>query len=247
MSKFQTIARALAPAIAMAAALTCGAGANAAEPKFYEDFEDGLSSWTRSNNSEDPTTFGGWTGSVPDDHIFDAFDGAYASVDWSSSYGGTISAWLISPTLSFSNGDVVSFHTISRGDFPDRLELRFSADGGTNVGSDETSVGKFAKTLLVVNPGLTDTGYPTGRLKEDWAVFSATISGLSGPTNGAIAFRYFVTDGGYTGSNSDLIAVDSVTVTAASDTPPVPEPATYLMMALGLGALGLRRMRATRS
>lgn len=248
MSKFQTIARALAPAIAIAAALMCGGAANAADPtpKFKEDFESGLTGWTRTNNSEEANTFG-WTKSDDGDHIFDAYEGAYASVDYLSTTSGTISNWLISPTLSFSNGDVVSFYTISRGDFPDRLELRFSKVGGTDVGSTETSVGKFTETLLVVNPGLTDGGYPSGLLKEDWAVFNATISGLSGPTNGAIAFRYFVTDGGYTGSNSDLIAVDTVTITAASDTPPIPEPATYLMMALGLGAIGLRRMRATRS
>jgi hypothetical protein len=40
-----------------------------------------------------------------------------------------------------------------------------------------------------------------------------------------------------------VIGIDSLRITPAA---PVPEPATYLMMALGLGAIGLRRMRAMR-
>jgi hypothetical protein len=249
MSKFQTIARALAPAIAIAAALTCGAGANAADPAagFEEGFEAGLSGWTAINNSS-PKGFQGW---YSGNDFWDAQAGSnqsLVSADYLSASGlGTISSWLISPELAFNNNDVVTFwtRTVDVVTFPDRLELRFSADGGTDVGSGTTSVGTFTNKLLVVNPNLRTTGYPT-----DWTQFSATITGLSGPTIGAIAFRYFVTDGGpgSDASNSELIAVDTVSITGGvSAPPPIPEPATYLMMALGLGAIGLRRMRATRS
>ena len=40
-----------------------------------------------------------------------------------------------------------------------------------------------------------------------------------------------------------LVAIDTVNITPAA---PVPEPAVYLMMVLGLGAIGLRRMHAMR-
>jgi hypothetical protein len=254
MSKIQTIARALAPAIAIAAAMTFGGGANAAAPRadgFAEGFETisaGLPvGWTVINRSS-PVGPETWQ---PGDAFFlgDPQAGSvesYAMVDFNSTTGaGTISNWLISPTLSFHNGDVVTFWTKSNGQFPDNLELRFSVDttgvasGGFNVGNTSTSVGSFSNPALVaVNPDLESGVYPT-----EWAEYSATISGLSGPTDGVIAFRYFVTDGGPTGANSDMIGLDSVSVSVSV----VPEPSTYLMMALGLGAIGLRRMRATRS
>ena len=60
---------------------------------------------------------------------------------------------------------------------------------------------------------------------------------------GAIAFRYYVVDGGPGGANSNMVSIDTIRITPVA---PVPEPATYLMMALGLGAIGLRRMRAMR-
>jgi PEP-CTERM motif len=150
---------------------------------------------------------------------------------------GTISNWLILPTLSFDNGDVVSFftRTPTLSQFADRLELRFSAVGGTDVGLTDTSVGTFTQLLLTVNPALTVPGYP-----EVWTQFSATITGLSGTTNGAVAFRYFVTDGGGIGSNSNFIGIDTVAIT------PVPEPAAYLMFGLGLGVVALRRLRQPR-
>ncbi len=193
--------------------------------------------WVTQNNSTTTGTTGWFQGN---DTVFPAHLGAstsYIAANFNSTTGaGTISNWLISPTLTFSNGDVISFYTrtVDSPSFPDRLELRFSNVGGTNVGTGPTDVGTFA-LLLTVNPGLTTEGYP-----NIWTQYTATISGLGGPTSGAIAFRYFVADGGPLGSNSDYIGIDTLTIT------PVPEPAAYLLMALGLGALAMRRLRADR-
>ena len=112
----------------------------------------------------------------------------------------------------FNNGDTIKFWTRTStggGDFPDRLELRLSTnDMSTNAGATATSVGDFTTLLLSVNPNLTATGYP-----DVFTEFTATISGLTIPTNGRVAFRYFVTDAGPTGNNSDIISVDTFSYT----------------------------------
>ena len=236
MSHFRLLG-ALAPATVALSLFAVGASASAAS--LTEGFEVAVpAGWTTVNNSLPVGTSGWFQGNTA---VFSAHAGAptsYAGANFNNTSGsGNISNWLISPTLAFDNGDVVSFwtRTVDTPAFPDNLELRFSNVGGTNVGASDTSVGDFA-LLLAVNPGLTTTGYP-----NVWTEYSATISGLTGTTNGAIAFRYVVPVGGPAGDNSDYIGIDSLTITSA-----IPEPATYLMMALGVGGLLLRR-RASRA
>ena len=236
MSDVRSSVRAFAPAIALAAALACGTSAHAAS--LSEGFESVLpAGWTVVNNSAPIGTTSWFQGEVA--HHFAAQAGTAASYAAADYFNGAdhsdISTWLITPTLSFNNGDVLSFFTRSTQLYPDRLEVRFSGVGGTDVGTTATSVGTFTTLLLAVNPGLTPMGYP-----DSWTHYSATISGLGGATSGAIAFRYFVTDGGSQGLNSEYIGIDTVTITA------VPEPAVSLMLALGLGVLGLARGRAAR-
>lgn len=236
MSPFRLLG-ALAPATLALGLLTAGASASAAD--LAEGFEVVVpAGWATQNNSTTVGTTGWFQGNTA---VFEAQAGtptSYAGANFNSvTNSGTISNWLISPTLSFNNGDVISFwtRTVEFPAFPDRLELRFSDVGGTDVGTAPTDVGTFA-LLLSVNPTLTVDGYP-----NTWTEFTSTISGLSGPTDGAIAFRYFVEDGGPAGTNSDYIGIDTLTITA------VPEPATYLLMALGVGGLLLRRSRAARA
>lgn len=234
MSIQMIAARRLAPVVASLGLLAGSTGAMAAT--LAEGFDVVVpTGWTVKNNSTTVGTTSWFQGNAT---VFPSQAGAassYAGANFNSTTAAnTISNWLIAPTLTFNNGDVVSFYTrtVSTPAFPDRLELRFSNLGGVDVGLTDSSVGTFA-LLLSVNPTLTTTGYP-----NVWTQYSSTISGLSGPTSGAIAFRYFVPSGGPDGANSDYIGIDTLTIAAV-----VPEPATYLMMALGLGVAALRRKR----
>lgn len=144
---------------------------------------------------------------------FDAYNGAanaYIGANFNNTTGGTgtISNWLLTPNRTFRNGDVLTFFTRKYNvgtDYPDRLEVRLSTNGAsTNVGSGGTAVGDFTTLLLSINPSLVVAGYP-----YSWTQYTITISGLSAPTSGRAAFRYFVTNAGPTGTNSDYIGIDA--------------------------------------
>ena len=127
--------------------------------------------------------------------------------------GVTLSNWLISPLLNLNNGAKIRFWTVgssgsatSGQEFADNLQVRLSTQGtSVNVGTSTTSVGDFTTQLLEINPTLSTSVYPIV-----WTSYTITVSGLSGPTTGRIAFRYFVTNGGPAGSNSDAIMIDDV-------------------------------------
>ena len=223
-----------------ALALTLGLGPRAWADPLAENFDNGLpTGWTVKNLSQPPGTLDWFQGN---ESVFDAHQGApnsYVAANFES--GGdvsTISSWLIAPTSTYRNGDTFSFYsrTADFSEWPDRLELRFSTVGGTDVGNSATSVGTFSTLLVSINPALQVGGYP-----EQWTRYSATLSGLAGPASGAFAFRYTVTDGGLFGANSNYIGIDTVRIGT------VPEPETYLMMALGLGMIGLARKRTARA
>jgi hypothetical protein len=199
--------------------------------------------WAIVNNSN-PVGLNNWF--QGNDAVFPAQSGAptaYAGVNYNStSGGGNISDWLITPQLAVNDGYSISFftRTVTIPAFPDRLEVRFSSNGAsTNVGATDASVGDFTMLLLTVNPTLTTSGYPNG-----WTQFTSTLSGLGGPASGRFAFRYAVPNGGPSGTNSDYIGVDTLEVSDAGQTT-VPEPGSMLLMALPLAALALRRLRSS--
>lgn len=193
---------------------------------YTEDFSvlANLTDWLVLNNSNVTTPGAGnnWGGGNPT--VFPAQAGptnSYLTATANSSNvsgatGVTLSNWLFTPTRTFSNGDVITFYTRTATPvYADRLEVRLGTDGsGTNVGTTPTSVGEYSNLLLSINPTLNITAYPT-----TWTQYTITIAGLAAPTTTRIAFRYFVTDGGPTGNNSNYIGIDTYTYTAAG-TPP---------------------------
>jgi len=179
-----------------------------------EGFEDiiALSGWSFVNVSTLPPFEGnGWF--QGNDEVFPAYDGeatSYLGTNFNASGCCTISNWAILPVLTLSNGDTVSFYTrtIEDSQYPDRLEIRMSTQGAASQAPfDEEDVGSYVHLLDWINPNLEIGGYP-----EEWELQSAQVSGLSGPTDIRIALRYYVTDGGLEGSNSNYIGIDQVRV-----------------------------------
>ncbi|MFQ3586355.1 MAG: choice-of-anchor J domain-containing protein [Fimbriimonadaceae bacterium] len=219
---------------AAVAALVAGAFAQS----FTESFEGVVASGTASSgtlvadqtwtyiNRSSPVGTVGWFAGNP--AVFPAHQGTgYAGVNFNSVAGANlINNWLFSPVVTFQNGDLISFFArqVAGNVFPDRLRLRLGLNGASTDAADYSTV------LLTINPNLTNTGFP-----DVWTEFTATVSGLSGPTPGRIAFHYDVPDGGPAGNNSNYIGIDTITYEA------VPEPAT--LAALGLGALAVMRRR----
>jgi hypothetical protein len=228
--------------VAVAAAALLYSTAASAAPILVESFDNlaGLEAagWDVINNSSPVGTTTWFQGNSA---VFGAqagADNAYAAANLNATGdNGDISVWLITPTLTLNDGDTISFYTRTEegSEFPDRLELRLSENGGSaNVGATALSVGDFTTLLLTLNPSLGVGGYP-----EAWQQFSVATTGL-GPITGRLAFRYFVTDGGGWGSNSNYIGLDSVAVETVS-TVPVPEPSTGLLGLAGWALIALRR------
>jgi hypothetical protein len=141
---------------------------------------------------------------------------SFTLVNYTSTTGaGTISNWLITPVVNLANGDVITFYSRTGGTgtsspFADRLELRLNSTDMTASGvpsGGSTGVGAFTTLALTINPDLTTTGYPL-----TWTQYSYTVSGLTGTVACKIGFRYFVTSGGPTGDNSNIIGVDTFSV-----------------------------------
>jgi hypothetical protein len=166
--------------------------------------------WAQQNNSTAPVGNTWFQGNTTVFTAFSSPDSSYIGANFNATAntgatGATISQWLFTPNRTFNNGDVIRFYSRSAGTFADRLEVRLSAAGtSTNVGTTATSVGDYTTNLLTINAALTANGYPT-----TWTQYTITISGLAGPTSGRIGFRYFVTDGGPNGNNSNYIGIDN--------------------------------------
>lgn len=187
-----------------------------ANAQITENFDDiatlAGSGWVMQNNSS-PLGLTDWfQGNAT---AFAAYNGAgdsYIGANFNNTSGvGTISNWLLTPNLTLKNGDVITFYTRTTIDnmWADNLQVRMSTNGAsTNVGTGATTVGDFSTLLLEINPTLALSTYPM-----TWTQYSVTISGLTAPTSGRLAFRYFVTNGGPSGANSDYIGIDAFVYT----------------------------------
>jgi len=165
------------------------------------------------------------SGSAPNSYIAANFNNAAVP--------GKISNWLITPVVSLQfNLQFVFVTRTEANSLPDRLELRLSTNGAsTNVGTSDSSVGNFTNLVLSVNPTLSVGGYP-----EAWTQVTANFVGVGRPCHRTLAFRYDVTNNA---NNADYIAIDNVTVNQDQ----VPEPATLGLIAFGLGAVVVGRLR----
>ena len=196
-----------------------GLSGSACAQAFTENFDDITSlagnGWVMQNDSA-PVGSTNWFQGNPVSAAgpFDSYNGAanaYIGANYNNTGNtGTISNWLMQPNRTLRNGDVLTFYTrkVAPDNYADRLEVRLSTNGAsTNAGSG-TSVGDFTTLLLSINPNLTLGVYPT-----TWTQYNITMSGLPAPTSGRMAFRYFVTGAGLSGSNSDYIGIDNAVYT----------------------------------
>lgn len=176
--------------------------------------------WAQVNDSTTPLGTPWFQGNPG---IFAASSGApssYIAANFLStgSAAGAVSNWLMTPVVTLDSSSMLSFLVQTAGDgFLDRVEVRLSTSGAsTSVADFTTMLGSFQASTL------------TG-----WVGLSYSMGVIDAPTSGRIAFRYVV-DNVSTAGN--YLGLDSVAITSA-----IPEPATYLLMSLGVAGLMLRR------
>ena len=203
-----------------------GGGTTPPQTDFSETFDSlddvNAHGWLVANVSEPAGAYGWFYG---DDSVFPAQAGASTSlveVNYQATAdSGTISAWLLTPLLDFRPGSSVSFwtRTVTGAPFADRLQVRVCLGPSCNmVGPGALGVDNFESLLLDINPNLQAgadasgaNGYP-----DHWTRFTlGTGDGVPSSGRGRIAFRYFVTNGGVNGTNSNLIGLDTVHITAS--------------------------------
>ena len=181
---------------------------------FVEEFDTvsvSLSRGWRFINSSVPAMSNVWQQGGDVNPWFNAFSSSGSNVGFIGASGeipaalpGTpvVSNWLVSPVVTFQNGDKIIFHTRTRfatptDDFGNRLQLRYSVSGESlNVGSGN-EVGAFSNGLLDINPGYlsqSSTIPVADAFPSTWTRFEATITGLNKPIIGRFAFRYYIDD-----------------------------------------------------
>ena len=178
-----------------------------------EGFDDitNLPGWTMTNQS---TTVGSTNWFQGNTGVFNSHSGdptSYIGANFNNTTGGTgtISNWLITPTLNLKDGDTLTFWTrTSEGSiWDDRLEVRSSVGAMTVPSGGPTDVGSFTTVNLIINDDYS-LSYP-----EVWTEFEVVVSGVgSTPVAMNFAFRYNVILAGPSGTYSNYIGIDTVSV-----------------------------------
>lgn len=138
-----------------------------------------------------------------------------------------ISNWVVSPPVTFQNGDKIVFYTRAwlddltpfgipgdSTDWSNRMQLRANLNNESlNIGN-AGDPGDFTTILVDINPNYDEYrvnpalrspfAYPAR-----WTRFEGTISGLNNPVRGRFAFRYFLEGGGNNGLGSG-VGLDNV-------------------------------------
>ncbi len=167
--------------------------------------------WICVNNSTPVGATGWFNGNST---VFTAHAGAgYIAANFQNTTGAnTIDNWLITPPLNFGVGAQLSFwtRTVTTVLYPDRLEVRLCQ--GTPTFCSNTA--NFTTLLGTVNPNLLSGAGTCAPLPNNnpypnqWCNYVIT-AGIPSSGTGRIAFRYFVTNGGPLGANSDYIGIDT--------------------------------------
>ncbi len=193
--------------------ITCGAQSKLMAQSFIQEFDDlnQIAGWDTINMSN-PHGPSGWFQGNSSLTIVPLSGTGFVAADLQNTDAvgtGDISNWLIAPMRTLKNGDVIHFYTTTVvGSLrPDRLQVLLSTNGASaDVGLSELTTGDFTTVLLDINPSLTVGGYP-----ETWTGYTITLSGLPAlGVDGRFAFRYFVSNGGFAGANSQYIGLDSI-------------------------------------
>jgi hypothetical protein len=145
--------------------------------------------------------------------------------------GGTVSNWLITPELDFSQGGTFSFYarTFGGNSRYEFLEVRSSSAGASsNVGTLATDVGVFTNVIGTVG---ALTGPVPGLPFASWTQSTFNVAATGAGGSGRLAFRYFGPDGGQSGTTNQYLTIDTASFT------PAPEPAVSSLA--GFAALGL--------
>lgn len=143
-----------------------------------------------------------------------------------ASFADSIHLTLSAPTLSGAPGDTVTFDATVTAPLTNAVAMFLNSDSfnlDTPLTLDDSD---FFNLPLSLNPGDSYTG----------ALFTVSIP------NGASLGAYlgsFAILGGADGGVQDLLASASFTVDAATATSAVPEPGSFVLMAMGLGAMAV--------
>lgn len=172
--------------------------------------------WVQNNQSTPIGTTGWFQGNSG---VFAAASGpadSYIAANFqNAAAGGTISNWLLTPTLSIFNGDTLNFSLRLLGEgFLDTVEVYVSTSGAS------TSLGDFSLVQTFAS------GVDTGWTNESVAINAAGT--------GRYAFRYFVDN---TNINGNYVGIDSVLVNS------VPEPTSVALFGVAVLGLALSRRK----
>lgn len=222
------------------------------DQSFVEEFDTlsaALDRGWHTVNASNPIGNGVWTQGLTDNQSFDyksyspkGSSNKFVSCDYTSAESpapaaSTISNFLISPALTFQNGDKIIFYTRESDIYSkwgDRLQvcLNITDTSYTDCGKG-TDPGKFNTVLLDINktsavgyneaepvplppyPFDPNQGFPSQPISNalayprQWTRFEAGVTGIETPVRGRFAFRYFI-EGGGTNGLGEHVSIDSV-------------------------------------